>query len=311
MADLAEVLYDFLPGSGNPSWKGHVSFKTVAEGVGVGAFWQRGSKLPMITALLTRTLESRRDRFEALILEVIRAGLVYRQKKGDPVRPREIDVINGHLIDIGFKFPDLWDPGFKASLAEPGAKRAKDRISEVLAQERIEIALSEARYADLASLQDEFFSLHSLEDRQEAGRRLEAVLQGLFEIYDLKPRRAFRVVGEEIDGSFELDAETYLLEAKWEAKKLAEAPLLIFRGKVEAKSAFTRGVFVALNGVTDQARDAITRGKQPNFFLMDGHDLSMILSGQADLKEFLRLRRRILTEAGKVVVPFNEAWTLR
>ena len=44
VADIAELLYDFLPGSGNPNWKGHVSFKTVTEQVGVGDFWQPGSK---------------------------------------------------------------------------------------------------------------------------------------------------------------------------------------------------------------------------------------------------------------------------
>ncbi len=52
VANPAELLYDFLPGSGDPGWKGHVSFKTVAEKVGVGDFWQPGSKLPMIAALL-------------------------------------------------------------------------------------------------------------------------------------------------------------------------------------------------------------------------------------------------------------------
>ena len=36
--ELAEVFYDFLPGSGNASWKGHVSFRSVAEKVGVGDF---------------------------------------------------------------------------------------------------------------------------------------------------------------------------------------------------------------------------------------------------------------------------------
>ena len=39
IAEMAELLYDFLPGSGSPKWKGHVSFKTIAEKVGVGDFW--------------------------------------------------------------------------------------------------------------------------------------------------------------------------------------------------------------------------------------------------------------------------------
>ena len=57
LADIAELFYEFLPGSGSARWTGHVSFKSVAEKVGVGDFWQAGSKLPMITALLQQTLE--------------------------------------------------------------------------------------------------------------------------------------------------------------------------------------------------------------------------------------------------------------
>jgi hypothetical protein len=311
VADLAELLYPFLPGSGNPAWKGHMSFRTVAQSVGVGSFWQSGSKIPMITALLTRTLESRRDRFEALILEVVRAGIIYRQKQGNPVKPAEIDTLNGLVLEVGFKFSDLWDPAFKASLGAKGAKRAEEQISRTLQQEKIRISQVEERQTRLASLRDLFFKLSTQEDRQDAGRQFEKVLNQLFELHDLKPREPFSVVGEEIDGSFKLDSETYLVEAKWEATPLPEGPLLIFRGKVEGKSTFTRGVFIALNGITGEARDAITRGKQPNFFLFDGHDISMVLADEADLKELLRVRRRILAEEGRVVVPFSEAWSRR
>ena len=115
IAEIAELLYDYLPGSGSPKWKGHVSFKTVAEKVGVGDFWQPGSKTPMITALLERTLEYRRGCFEPLMLEIVRAGLTYRQKSGNPVNPSDIDKLNGLILELGFKFPDLWDPEFKAS----------------------------------------------------------------------------------------------------------------------------------------------------------------------------------------------------
>jgi hypothetical protein len=311
VADLAEVLYGFLPGSGNPAWKGHVSFKTVAESVGVGSFWQSGSKQPMITALLTRTLESRRDRFEALILEIVRAGIGYRQKQGDPVRPDEIDRINGHLLEVGFKFPDLWDSAFQAALSEPGSRRAADHIARKVEEEKIRISQVEERHVQLGRLRDRLFALHTLEDRQAAGRHLQSLLTDLFTLHGLQPRSPFRIEGEEIDGSFELDAELYLLEAKWETSKLSEAPLLIFRSKIEGRSTFTRGVFIAINGVTDQAQTAITRGKQPNFFLIDGHDLTRILSGEADLQAFLRIRRRLLAEEGRVVVPFSEAWARR
>ncbi len=126
--ELAQAFYDFLPGSGSATWKGHVTFKTIAEKVGVGDFWQPGSKLPMLTSLLERTLEFRRGRFEPLVVEIVRNGLTYRQKGKNPIRPNEIDKINGLIMEVNFKFPDLWDPDFRASLSVDGATRATEHV---------------------------------------------------------------------------------------------------------------------------------------------------------------------------------------
>jgi len=86
---------------------------------------------------------------------------------------------------------------------------------------------------------------------------------------------------------------------------LPEADLLVFRGKIEGKSTFTRGVFIALNDISAQARDAITRGKAPSFFVMNGHDLIMVLSEAISLTEFLKKRVRLLAEEGCVCTPFS------
>jgi hypothetical protein len=157
----------------------------------------------------------------------------------------------------------------------------------------------------LAELKEELFCLATESDRNKAGLALERLLNRLFELFELHPRQAFRVVGEQIDGSFELDSHIYLVEAKWEKNPLPEADLLIFRGKIEGKSTFTRGVFIALNDVSLPARDAITRGKAPSFYVMNGHDLMMILSEAINLTEFLRKRVRLLAEEGRVCVPFS------
>jgi len=158
----------------------------------------------------------------------------------------------------------------------------------------------------LQELKDEFLRLSVEPDRNKAGFALERFINRLFDLFQLKPRQPFRVVGEQIDGSFELDGEIYLLELKWEKSPLPEADLLIFRGKIEGKSTFTRGVFIALNDISTPARDAITRGKAPSFFVMNGHDLVMILSEEISLTEFLRKRVRLLAEKGSVCVPFSE-----
>ena len=85
-----------------------------------------------------------------------------------------------------------------------------------------------------------------------------------------------------------------------------QADLLVFRGKIEGKSTFTRGVFIALNDISIQARDGITRGKSPSFFVMNGYDLMMILSEAISLTDFLRRRVRLLAEEGRVCAPFFE-----
>jgi hypothetical protein len=162
------------------------------------------------------------------------------------------------------------------------------------------------RLEALLGLKEEFAQLAMEKDRSKAGLALEKLLNRLFELYELKPRNPFRVVGEQIDGSFDLDSHIYLLELKWEQHPLPEADLLVFRGKIEGKSTFTRGVFIALNGISHQARDAITRGKSPSFFVMDGHDLMMILSDVMTLPDFLRKRVRLLAEEGRMCVSFGK-----
>ncbi len=159
---------------------------------------------------------------------------------------------------------------------------------------------------ELANLREEFSRLAVENDRNKAGLALEKLLNHLFAISQLQPRLPFRAVGEQIDGSFELDGEIYLLESKWEKERLPEAPLLVFRGKIEGKSPFTRGVFIALNDISVPARDAITRGKSPSFFVVNGHDLMMILGEAITLTDFLRKRFRLLAEEGRVCVPFSE-----
>jgi len=50
------------------------------------------------------------------------------------------------------------------------------------------------------------------------GFAFEVFLKELFDANCMVARSSFRVVGEQIDGSFEMSGETYLLEAKWTSK---------------------------------------------------------------------------------------------
>ena len=256
IGEVALTLQDFLPGSGHQSWKGHVNFGTVAATVGVGTFWQGGSKAQAVAALLSRTLEQRRVSFQPLVVEIVRAGIVYRAKQNRPITTREIDKLNGHILNLGFKFPELWDEDFRTSLQPYEGTASGDLSSSDQSQVQQQLK-SQQRSKELAQLKEWFFQLAMSNDRREAGLTLEKLLNRLFGIFELQPREPFRVVGEQIDGSFELDNQIYLLESKWEKSALPEADLLVFRGKIEGKSTFTRGVFNWLgSGMVRRVRPA-------------------------------------------------------
>jgi hypothetical protein len=216
----------------------------------------------------------------------------------------------GEMLDYGAEsglFIDNDDTLLKACRRTVARLQQDSSVADAQVHPQLkEQQLAQRRSQELAQLKEEFLQLAAESDRRKAGLALEKLLNRLFGLFDLQPRQAFRITGEQIDGSFELDGDIYLLESKWEKEALPEADLLVFRGKVEGKSTFTRGVFIALNDVTPEARDAITRGKAPSFFVMNGHDLIMVLCGAITLTDFLRQRRRLLGEQGRVCVPFSE-----
>ena len=78
---------------------------------------------------------------------------------------------------------------------------------------------------------------------------LRNFLKQLFDLYKLEARDAFRLRGEQIDGSFQFHNDTYLLEAKWQRLPCGVAELHVFHGKIEQKAAWTRGIFHQLRGV--------------------------------------------------------------
>jgi len=124
----------------------------------------------------------------------------------------------------------------------------------------------------------------------------------LFEAHDLAPRSSFRLVGEQIDGSFQLDSDVYLLEAKWQAKQTAQDDLLIFQGKVESKSTWTRGLFISNSGFSPDGLTAFARGRATNIIGMSGQDLYFILSGEMSLIEAIEKKARRAAETGEFFV---------
>lgn len=135
---------------------------------------------------------------------------------------------------------------------------------------------------------------------QPRGYAFEAWLRDAFNFYGLEAREPFRNRGEQIDGSFVLQGETYLLEAKWEAAKTGAADLHAFQGKLEQKAAWARGLFVSNSGFTDDGLVAFGRGKR--VVCMDGLDLFDMLDRERPLNVALDRKVRRAAETG---LPFE------
>lgn len=79
---------------------------------------------------------------------------------------------------------------------------------------------------------------------QSRGYEFERFLKELFDVYSLSARASFRLTGEQIDGSFVVHNETYLLEAKWQNLPTGASDLHIFEGKLGEKASWSRGLFI-------------------------------------------------------------------
>jgi len=151
----------------------------------------------------------------------------------------------------------------------------------------------------LNDLCGEYLALLSDTDPQGRGYRLEQLLRGLFELFDLDPRASFRIVGEQIDGAFTFEGTDYLFEAKWQKSLVAAADLDVMAGKVLRKLDNTLGLFLSVNGFAEDGIEAHSSGRRV-MLLMDGMDLMAVLEGRIDLKHLLLRKRREASQTGNI-----------
>lgn len=164
-------------------------------------------------------------------------------------------------------------------------------------------APSRLRDSAATKLHDALVSLHDLEP-QRRGYKFEAFLKSLFDENEMAGRASFRIVGEQIDGSFEANGEVYLLEAKWTSRPIGANDLRSFNAKVEDKAAWSRGLFVSDSGFTEEGLIAFGRGKR--LVCMDGLDISEMLRSRISLSEVLKRKVRRAAETGRPFVRVRE-----
>ncbi|MBD8165420.1 restriction endonuclease [Erwinia persicina] len=139
---------------------------------------------------------------------------------------------------------------------------------------------------------------------QQRGYRFESWLKELFATFRLKPRDAFRIVGEQIDGSFKMEGDFYLLEAKWQQLPTGARDLRDFEGKIQEKPNWTRGVFISWMGFSEDGLVSFGRGHST--ICISGADLYYSLCDRIPFPVMLEAKIRQASETGRLYVPYKE-----
>ena len=184
---------------------------------------------------------------------------------------------------------------------EEEARRAEERRQH--AHARI-MQVNEVKKR-LEEIKTEFVKLIIDTDPQQRGYKLEKVIREIFELFDLDPTAAFRIDGEQIDGAFSFEGTDYLLEAKWQKKPVAAKELDGLAGKLSRKLDNTLGLFLSINGYSEEGVDRFSSGRRM-VILMDGRDLMAVLEGRIDLIQLLLRKRRHAAETGVIYLQIHE-----
>jgi hypothetical protein len=151
----------------------------------------------------------------------------------------------------------------------------------------------------LENLKKTFFTIATNINPQQKGYQLEKLLNELFHLFDLDPKSAFKIVGEQIDGSFTFDNDDYILEAKWQKSLVNAGDLYKFGGKISGKLKNTLGLFLSLDGYSKECTETGSPIVK-SMILMDGQDLMMVLDGRIKLNELLFIKRRHASDTGEI-----------
>lgn len=134
-----------------------------------------------------------------------------------------------------------------------------------------------------------FDSLEMSENPQERGYQLQDLLNLTFDLHHISIVRPFtRNEGaEQIDGAFKMEGWHYIVECRWR-KKLADIRELDgLKGQVDRSGKQTMGLFLSINGWSENVPPLLQQNPEKSIILMDGYDLRGVLSRSADLREFL------------------------
>jgi len=124
---------------------------------------------------------------------------------------------------------------------------------------------------------------------QRRGYFLQDLLNRLWDIHEIPVVKAFtRNEGaEQIDGAFKVEGWHYIVECRWRERLADVRQLDGLLGQVNRSGKQTMGLFLSINGWSENVPDLLKQNPDKCLFLMDGYDLRCVLALNVDLRDLL------------------------
>lgn len=214
---------------------------------------------------------------------------------------QDLAVIRG-LINLAAEWSDfhLAADEFDARAVVMRARAMEGTLADLEAREKaIHKEASRKRHGFAENVRQQcqlllhqFDDLTSSADPQNRGFLLQDLLNRLFDLYQFPVQRAFQrnQGGEQIDGAFEMDGWHYIVECRWREKLANIRELDGLRGQVTRSGHQTMGLFLSINGWSENVPVLLKQNPEKRIFMMEGLDLRSVLAQHIDLRKLLKAK---------------------
>ena len=166
-----------------------------------------------------------------------------------------------------------------------------------IAQKQNEIEKLKKQKDQLHELKVQLFALFPETNKQKRGKKLETILNSLFNIHGVLIREAFTCVGdngegitEQIDGVIEIDGHIYFVEMKWWNSPIGVSEISEHLIRIYHR-AESRAIIISASNFTKPAistcKDAL---QQKVVVLCNLQEIVLLLEREDDLLDFLRTK---------------------
>jgi hypothetical protein len=133
------------------------------------------------------------------------------------------------------------------------------------------------------------FDIMAAQEPHERGYLLQECIGQLFQLFGIPVIRSFtrNSSGEQIDGGIRLEGRYYLIECRWRQRLSDMRELDGLSGQVQRSGKQTMGMFLPINGWSENVPQLLKQNPERSIILMDGYDVRTVLAANVDLKDFL------------------------